>query len=313
MRLGLLISGRRNAREAVALARSVESEGLDEVWISEDYLDRGAFAVAGGVAAATESVTVGIGVINQWTRHPALSAMEIAGLDEISGGRAVLGLGTSNRVWMHDRLGLPYVEPLKTLIGMTESVRSLIGTGSLKGSDGQHDVDVELSFTPHRPDIPIVWGVKREEALKSAGVHADGVLLGLLSSPEYARWVRDLIPDSPLYAYVGVCCDRDAGRARDALRPIVAKYLGAHGRNVVTQHAGVEPELAGLLRQAWVEGRDASSLVTDDILNRVVIAGDPDDCREGIERYRAAGLKSLIVLDDPDRDAEATWRFLVAT
>jgi 5,10-methylenetetrahydromethanopterin reductase len=304
MSLGLLLSGRRDAAEAVALARGAEAAGFDEIWISEDYFDRGAFAVAGAVAASTRSVRVGIGVINPWTRHPVLSAMEIAGLDEVSAGRAVLGLGSSNKTWMHDRLGLEYDRPLDALAAMTTSIRTLLRTGKVAGSDGQHQVDLELSFEPRRPDVPIVWGVKGPRALRTASEHADGVLLGLLSSPDYIRWAKALVPRLHLRSYVAVACHRDASVARDALRSTVAKYLGAHGRNAVTERGGLDPDLAMSLRQAWLEGRDARTLVTDRILTRFALAGDPDDCREGVSRFREAGLDHIIVLDRPERDPD---------
>src|SRR5690242_15189784 len=82
MRLGYAPSGRRTGAEAVAIGRAVEETGFAELWLSEDYCERGAFAVAGAVAATTSRLHIGIGVVNPWTRHPALLAMETAGLAE---------------------------------------------------------------------------------------------------------------------------------------------------------------------------------------------------------------------------------------
>src|SRR5690606_36246919 len=112
MRLGVAPSGRRSAADAVELARRAEDAGLDEVWVSEDYLERGSFAVAGAMAAATTRMRVGLGVVNPWTRHIALTAMEAHALDEIADGRSVLGIGASNKRWMQDRLGIPFERPI---------------------------------------------------------------------------------------------------------------------------------------------------------------------------------------------------------
>lgn len=96
MRVAYSVAGTRPAGEAVELAREAERLGVDEVWLSEDYFERGAFALAGALAVATERVGVGIGVVNPWTRHPVLTAMETSALDELAPGRVLLGLGASN-------------------------------------------------------------------------------------------------------------------------------------------------------------------------------------------------------------------------
>jgi 5,10-methylenetetrahydromethanopterin reductase len=107
MKLAFSISGHRDSAGAVQAAVAAEAAGFDDVWLTEDYVERGAFALAGAIAARTSRVRVGIGVVNPWTRHPTLIAMEFATLDEISGGRAVLGLGASNEHWMSGQLVSP--------------------------------------------------------------------------------------------------------------------------------------------------------------------------------------------------------------
>src|SRR3990172_2311200 len=100
--------------------------GLGSVWLIEDYFSPGAFALAGAAAAVTERVTVGIGVVNPYTRHPALLAMETAALAGLAPGRVVLGLGASNRVWIEERMGIPFTAPLASVRECVEIVRRLL-------------------------------------------------------------------------------------------------------------------------------------------------------------------------------------------
>ena len=150
MRIGFAPAGRRRTSTAVDLARRAEEAGFAEVWVSEDYLERGAFAVAGGIAAATSSVTVGLGVINPWTRHVALAAMESAALDELSRGRLVIGLGASNERWMTEQLGIPFEAPIRHLAEYTAALRILLSGQRLRAEVGGHRIDDQPQRDRHQ-------------------------------------------------------------------------------------------------------------------------------------------------------------------
>jgi 5,10-methylenetetrahydromethanopterin reductase len=309
MRLAFSISGHRDSRSAVRAAIAAETAGFDDVWLTEDYFERGAFALAGAVAAVTSRVRVGIGVANPWTRHPALIAMEFATLDEISCGRAVLGLGASNEHWMSDQIGIPFRRPLaRTLEALTVARRLL--TGERVSFHGESfDVETRLSFTPIRPDPPIVLGVKGPQAIARGGKLADGLLLSILAGPNYVRWVREQVgPDAELSAYVGIAVDDDAAVARDRIRPMVARFLGVHGDHVITRKAGVGPEMAARLREGWRVGAPRTDLVTDELLDGLVAAGTVSDAARAFDRLAAAGLDVAVVRDDPAVDPERTLR-----
>lgn len=301
MRLGLLLSGARPAREAVGLARDAEQAGMRDIWVSEDYFERGAFAVAGAVAAATERIRIGVGVVNPFTRHPLVTAMEYAALDEVSGGRAVLGLGASNPVWIQQHCGIPFTAPLTAVREATAIIRAALA-GERLVTDGLHfRTDAALSFTPPRPDAPIHLGTKGRRGLALAGEVADGVLLSLLSAPSYIRWARKQV-GQPIEtaAYLLAACDRDAQAARTAVRRPLATYLGVHGAHDITRVGGLPADLAGAFRAAWLAGSPAEDLVSDQLIDGFAVAGDPDQCRAGLDRFVDAGLATAILRDPGD-------------
>lgn len=331
MRTALAISGQRTAADAVEVARMAESEGIDEVWLTEDYVERGAFAVAGAVLASTRSVTVGIGVVNPWTRHPVLTAMETGALHELAPGRVVLGLGASNPRWMHDQLGIPFVRPLSRLRESVEVIRSALETGEVDHEGVAGTIRTHMAFHPGA--VPLVLGVKGPRALALAGQISDGVLLSVLSSPAYVRWAIDQLAmaqaDSVaepglaqgvtpgladgvtpglahgvtpglahgVGAYVAVSHDRDRTRARERIRPFTARFLGIHGDHPITRTAGFDPEMAALFRDGWRSGEPRTDLVTEDMLDTFVVAGDEDDVRAGIARLAHAGLATAVIHD----------------
>ena len=151
MRIGFAPAGARDAATAVDLARRAEEHGLAELWLSEDYLERAAFAVTSSVAAVTERIGIGIGVINPWTRHVAVTAMECAALAEIARGRLTVGLGASNRAWMENQLGIPFRRPVSALLDFGTGLRTLLAGEELDREIADMAVRARLSFIPPAP------------------------------------------------------------------------------------------------------------------------------------------------------------------
>ncbi len=309
MRLAFSLSGKRDAADAVRVGQLAEQLGYDDVWVTEDYCERGAFALAGAIGAVTSRVRVGIGVVNPWTRHPMLLAMEFAALDELSGGRGVLGLGASNPRWMTDQLGIAFDRPIGRLRDSVAIVRSALSGETVSHEGSSFQVQARLGFAPMREQPPIVLGVKGRQALGLAAECADGVLLSVLSSPDYVAWVREQVGGGmELSAYVSIAVDDDPVRARDRLRPVVATYLGVHGDHDITRVAGLDRERAQVFRAGWLAGTPRTDLVDDGLLATFAIAGTPDEAAKGLAAYARAGLDVAVVRDDAAADPEQLLR-----
>ncbi len=313
MRIAFSVSGRRDAADAIRVAKAVEQEGLGELWITEDYCERGAFALAGALLAATSRLHLGIGVVNPWTRHPLLTAMEAGCLSEIGPGRVVLGLGASNPHWMGDQLGIRFEKPLTRLRDSVAIIRTALAGEHVQDEWLGGAVDAELSFSP--PPPPIILGVKGPKALELSGRIADGVLLSVLSSPDYVSWAADITRSErtfELASYIAIQVGDDREVVREQMRPFVARFLGVHGVHPITEQAGIEPSLAQEFRSGWHLGAPRTDLVTDEILDSVAIAGDRDDVAAGLRRFADAGLGTAIIHDQGSLEPDLLIRHVQA-
>src|SRR6516225_7966157 len=133
--IGIRLSGALAPRRCVALARAAERAGLSSVWFAENPFQRGILATAGACAAATERVRIGVGVVNPYGRHPTLIAMDFGGLDELSGGRAILGIGSGIAAAVR-RMGFRDNRPVTAVREAIGIIRMML-TGTAATFDGK--------------------------------------------------------------------------------------------------------------------------------------------------------------------------------
>lgn len=299
-----------------AWARAAESAGLGSLWLIEDYFHPAAVSLAAAAAAVTERATIGLGVVNPYTRHPALLAMETAALAGLAPGRVVLGLGSSNRTWIEERMGIPFKAPLRALRECAEIVRRLLGGERVSYQGECFNVhDVALEFTPPEA-VPIVFGVKGPKALALAAEIADGVHCSILATPAHVSRARAVTgarrgPGAfVVIAYVPVSVDRDGRAARDRVKPLLAHYLGVlHGQSILAD-AGLGPVETEPFRRALLRGESAAELVTDALVDTFAAAGTPEECREALRRWAAAGLDTAIAVVPRDADMTEQLRLI---
>src|SRR5262249_45294191 len=135
-----------NAHDYVIQAQAAERLGLNSFWVPEDYAFPGAFSSCAAIAVATNHIKIGTGVINPFTRHPVLIAMELAALDQLSNGRAILGLGASIRLWIEEQMGIRYDKPLAALREAVAIIRGLFAAEQLKYRGRAFTADPGIQF-----------------------------------------------------------------------------------------------------------------------------------------------------------------------
>jgi 5,10-methylenetetrahydromethanopterin reductase len=312
-RTGLLFLPGGPVRVLGDLAVRAEALGYDDFWLADERFFREVYATLTLVATRTSRLRLGPCVTDPYSRHPALTAMAIATLDEISGGRAVLGIGAG--VSGFKELG---VNAERSAVAIRESVdlirRLLAGERvTLAGEQIRFD-DGRLDFIPSRADVPIYVASQREAGCRVAGRVADGAIMqGCVAAP-LVRFFADAVAEGArragrdparveLVARLNACIADDRRAARDALRPGIVRSLAAQRRDFFTfRRAGLEvpPALASEIRGLVYTHDPApllkiAPLVPDSFVDAVALTGSPAEVADDVTRLARAGVAEIMI------------------
>lgn len=324
-RLGVAFSRGLAPADVVECVKLAEELGYASAWMAEGHAGD-QFAILGACAVATERILLGTSISSVFVRSGPTIGMAAATVDHLSGGRFVLGLGTSHREQVEPEHGLPFTRPTDRLRDTVELVRALLRDRAVSHAGRVTRVErFDLWFEPRRPALPIYAAALFPPMLEIAGEIADGILLTwpTLDAPGRAadhvargarRAGRDPA-DVDIASLIPCAVARTRREALDVLRPGVAAYAGYFSRyNRLLAQSGF-PDAVAAVKAAWDAGDHAGAtrLVPDGLIDAVAVAGTPDDCRERIERYRRAGLALPILSPrvaggDPRREAMAIVR-----
>lgn len=310
LKQGIVAFWKSYDRKAVIRAAQVAEElGYDSIWIPEAWAYE-QFQLLTEIALATRRIKLATGIANVFSRSAGLLAMSAATLDEISEGRAILGLGTSGKLVIENFHGVAYEKPLTRLRETVGICRALWRGDRLTPElstlfDARH---FKLEMTPLRRDIPIYVASLQEKAIREIGRMADGWLPtfwpykhlsdGTALIAEGARAAgRDpaVIEVAP---FVGVVPFDDVDMARGMIKPLVAFYIGGMGTyyHAMFCRYGFQ-ENADLVRDLYNRGqrREASAAVSDALIDAIAICGPAAHCREQLQDWHRHGVGSALI------------------
>ena len=239
-RLALYLQDAHPIPEAIQYARYAEERGFEAVWQADSRLVRDAVVPMAAFAACTETIRIGSGVVDCWTRNPARLASTFSTLDDLAPGRVILGIGA----WwepLASKVGVSRRKPLTAMRETVEACRALLADETVT-YDGEFvhldGVELDYVYQDRRPkDVPIYIGATGDRMLELTGEIADGVVLNYLVSPEYNRRAMDRLADGAARAGRSlddldrpqlVVCSMAESRAEalDGARLMVTQYLG---------------------------------------------------------------------------------------
>jgi F420-dependent oxidoreductase-like protein len=328
MKLSTMLMYAGNPREAADQVSSWEQAGLDTVWVAEAY-GFDSPTLMGYLAARTETVEIGSAILNIYSRTPGALAQTAAGLDNVSGGRAILGLGASGPQVIEGWHGLPYDKPLTRTREVVEIVRRAIRRETIDFHGKVFDLPLpsdqglglgkplKMLTKPERSSVPIYIAALGEKNVAGTAEYADG-WLPFLYAPEKADsvWGDSLRagtakrPDdlAPLEVVAGgmVAIGDDVKGMLDFARPMFALYIGGMGArgknfyNTLCRQYGYEEE-AEKIQDLYLGGnkRDAEAVVPLELLEMCNLVGPEGYVKERIEAFRASGVTNLQVMPAP--------------
>jgi F420-dependent oxidoreductase-like protein len=323
MRMGSTVSYSGNPVRAAERIRSWERAGLDVVWVPEAY-GYDAPTLMGYLAASTERIRIGSAILPLYSRTPALIAQTAAGLDHLSGGRAILGLGASGPQVIEGWHAVPYDRPLARTREIIDVCRR-VWRREVLVNDGLYPIPLpdgrgtglgkplKLINHPPRPNIPIFVAALGDNNVALAAEVADG-WIPTIFVPDKARavWGESLARGTearaaelgPLDVVAGapLAIGEDVAALRDASRPRLALYIGGMGArnrnfyfNLVCRYGYTDQ--ARHIQELYLAGRkeEAAAAVPAELVERTSLIGPASHVKERVAAYREAGVTILNV------------------
>ncbi len=321
MRLGLALgyaSPGTNPTELVALAQEAERLGYDSAWTAEAW-GTDAVTVLAWLGATTTTIKLGAGIMQIPARTPAMTAMTAATLDLMSGGRVLLGLGTSGPQVAEGWHGEPFGKPLGRTREYVEIVRAAIRR-ELVEHQGDHyeipyrgddatglGIPLKLMLRPLRAEIPIYLAAIGPRNVALAAEIADG-WLPVWASPEklddvFGEALAVARPGFDVAAFsVPVAIADDLQAARDSVKPHLALYVGGMGAkgqnyyNTLVARYGYEREAAEI-QELYLGGKkmEAIAAVPDSLVDEVALVGPRDRIADRLTAWRESPVTTLLI------------------
>jgi F420-dependent oxidoreductase-like protein len=324
MRLGLSVGYwglGLSAEDQLGLVTAAESLDYHSVWTAEAY-GSDAATVLGWLAGKTSKIKLGSAIFQMPGRSPAMTAMTAATLDVLSGGRMLLGIGSSGpqvaEGWHGERFGhqLQRTREYVAIVRLALARERVVFEGeryTLPLPDGPGKA-LKLMISPVQERMPIYLAATGPKNTALCGEIADG-WLPTFFSPEHVGESRELLSEGAARAgrtieedsfdiapHVMVALDDDLDRARDAMRPVLALYVGGMGSrkknfyNALVRRYGFE-EAADEVQELYLSGKkeEAMAALPAELIDITSLCGPRERIAERLELYRSAGVGTLVV------------------
>ncbi|MCJ7445628.1 MAG: 5,10-methylenetetrahydromethanopterin reductase [Methanotrichaceae archaeon] len=297
------------------MAKLAEDAGFETIWITDHYNNRDAYSTLAILSLLTSRVKLGPGVTNPYTRNIAITASSIASINELSGGRAILGIGPGDKATF-EAMGIEWDKPLTRVKDAVLTIKALLARarvdqGGFKGA--------QLAFSTNK--IPIYIGAQGPKMLELAGAIGDGVLINA-SHPEDFKFAIPIVKQGAekagrdpkeieICAYASFSADRDLEKAEKAAKIVVAFIIAGSPNNVLERH-GVSQDEAKKIYTSIAKG-DFGSLMADVTLKMVEsfsISGTPDKCSSRITELVQTGVTQIVVGSPIGPDKERSIKLI---
>ncbi len=295
---------KQSALKVVEAVREAERAGFDRGWIADTQgIFRELYVTLTLCAERTERIQLGTAVTNSVTRHPAVTARAISTLDEVWGGRFLLGLGAGDTSFKH--LGLQPLRPAECEEAIA-CIRSL-----LAGDDAffRGRQIPKLSYHQKR-QVPIYLAANGPRMLRAAGRCADGVIASVGVAPELVQYVLDTVREGAedagrnpqeiqIALHVGCEISDDRDQARENVKSYVARRVLAplpESLTGFTKEIRMEFEKAYSLQGHLQVDAAHARLVQDEWIDRFALAGTPEECLDKLRVFTKLGVNEIILL-----------------
>jgi 5,10-methylenetetrahydromethanopterin reductase len=305
--LGLWLD--RGVETSLRLTRLAEKLGFQWIWYPDHYFLKDVYAVQAAAAIQTKRIKMGTAIVSPFLRHPTALASAVATIDDLSGGRAVLGLGSGGHEYPAD-LSLPISKPLTACKETIEICRRL-WNGETVDYEGEvfklHHA--RLRYATKRK-IPVYLGARGTAMLQLAGRVCDGIITHGVTREfidymiGYLRMGADQakrrMANIDVEVYTPVVAMKDEARAYNLAKPacilmVGGKHSGGEHYKQLISRLKLEEDKLTEIRSHMNQGEydSAAKKITDEMVDSFCIVGKPDDCIEKVERLAKQGVTQI--------------------
>ncbi len=300
--------------DIIELIKIAEDINFDNVWITDHYNNRDVFEVLSLASYETSTIRMGSGVSNPYVRNPVTIAAASATLDEISDGRALVGVGPGDKATM-ETLNLTWKKPVSTVQNAIRTVRTLLNGGKLEQGASLSGIKIL------QDSIPIYMAAQGPRMLEASGTVADGTLINA-SNPKDFEIAIPLInkglerseidcKDFSYAAYTACSIDEDINTAYNQAKIVVA-YIIAGAPDIVLERHDIPIEAGKKIKEALscYDFKTATSLMTNDMVNAFSVCGTPDVINTKIEELENLGVNEFVVGSPIGKDRVKSLKLL---
>lgn len=298
--------------DVVAVVQEIEALGYAQIWISNEKFFHDMYVMATVVAERTNNIKIGTFVVDPYSQHPALTARAVASLDEVSGGRAILGVGAGGTGF--PVMGIKRVKPAKAIKEAVQIVRRLWAgeTVSFQGEVMAID-NGRLNFQA-RPDIPVTVATRGDLVLKMAGEIADAVMIATYAEPvglshalaQIARGAQATgrsMEQIEIISRVDACIASDQRAAIEAVKPMVGVFLWtSYPDRRFVHRVGLEvpTELEAIIaKRDYNLMASNAHLIPDVFVEKFCWAGTAEDVALKVAKVVSMGIDQITFLPHP--------------
>ena len=301
------VPGNVNVKQVVNFCKLAESKDIDYAWITNHYNNRHCYAVLAAVAQATSTLKMGPGIMNSFTDTPAAIASFFCTLNEISDGRAVLGIGPGDLSTL-PKLAIQPTTPVARLEEAVVQIRKLcagdqISKSGMKFFDYDGAKLTGVNLPDKKKGVPIYIGAQGPKVLELAGKVGDGALINA-SNPKDFQIAIPIIKKASdavgkknfdVGAYTAMSIDRDVKKARNAAKIVAAFIAAGSPPELLTRH-GLDLNNVAKIKAALAkfDFKTVGELVGDKEIDAFTIAGTPDTVKQKCADLTKAGVTQII-------------------
>ncbi len=300
------VPGNLSVKQVVNYCKLAETKDIDYAWITNHYNNRHCYPILGAIAAATTELKVGPGIMNAFTDTPAAMASFICTLNEISDGRAIMGIGPGDLSTL-PKLAIDPAKPVARLNEAVTQIKALCSGEEVKKQgleffdyDGAKLTGVQL---PGKKGIPIYIGAQGPKVLELAGTVGDGALINA-SNPKDFDVAIPIIKAAnekvgkkgfDIGAYTAMSIDMSEKKARNAAK-IVAAFIAAGSPPALLERHGLDLNNVAKIKEALArfDFKAVGGLVGDPEIDAFTIAGTPDIVKQKCEDLTKSGVTQII-------------------